>query len=92
MGIELLSWYKLNIHWLVASLPGLCPLLAVRINRKLSEVGQGPGNMAAVADNHPMLLKCAQVLVGDNATRLAVRLLGNIAQGRGGTLPFDTVC
>jgi len=35
---------------------------------------------------------CAQVLVGDNATRLAVRLLGNIAQGRGGTLPFDTVC
>ena len=32
-----------------------------------------------------------QVLMGDNATRLAVRLLGNVAQGRGRTLPLDTV-
>ena len=31
------------------------------------------------------------MLVGDNATRLAVRLLGNIAQGRGAALPLDTV-
>ena len=30
-------------------------------------------------------------MVGDNATRLAVRLLGNIAQGKGSTLPLDTV-
>ena len=36
-------------------------------------------------------LPCLQVLVGDNATRLAVRLLGNIAQGRGASLPLDTV-
>ncbi|XP_011404570.2 PREDICTED: cytoplasmic tRNA 2-thiolation protein 2-A-like isoform X2 [Amphimedon queenslandica] len=31
-----------------------------------------------------------KILVGDNATRLSVRLLGNIAQGRGGTIPLDT--
>ena len=37
------------------------------------------------------ILNCLQVLVGDNATRLAVRLLGNIAQGRGASLPLDTV-
>ena len=37
------------------------------------------------------VLNCLQVLVGDNATRLAVRLLGNIAQGRGASLPLDTV-
>ena len=29
--------------------------------------------------------------MGDSATRLAVRLLGNVAQGRGRTLPLDTV-
>ena len=29
--------------------------------------------------------------MGDTATRLAVRLLGNVAQGRGQTLPLDTV-
>ena len=29
--------------------------------------------------------------MGDNATRMAVRLLGNVAQGRGRTLPLDTV-
>ena len=29
-----------------------------------------------------------QVLVGDSATRLAVRLLGNIAQGRGASLQY----
>jgi cytoplasmic tRNA 2-thiolation protein 2 len=28
--------------------------------------------------------------VGDNATRLAVRLLGDVAQGRGRTIPLDT--
>ena len=38
-----------------------------------------------------VILNCLQVLVGDNATRLAVRLLGNIAQGRGASLPLDTV-
>ena len=29
--------------------------------------------------------------MGDTATRLAVRLMGNVAQGKGGTLPLDTV-
>lgn len=32
-----------------------------------------------------------KVLVGVNATKLAVRLLSNVAQGRGATLPFDVV-
>ncbi|CAI8010232.1 Cytoplasmic tRNA 2-thiolation protein 2-A [Geodia barretti] len=32
----------------------------------------------------------SKVLMGDTATRLAVRLLGNVAQGRGQTLPLDT--
>jgi cytoplasmic tRNA 2-thiolation protein 2 len=32
----------------------------------------------------------SKVLTGDTATRLAVRLLGNVAQGRGQTLPLDT--
>jgi cytoplasmic tRNA 2-thiolation protein 2 len=32
----------------------------------------------------------SKVLVGDNATRLAVRLLGDVAQGRGRTIPLDT--
>lgn len=46
---------------------------------------------------HRLLVEIARqygytkVLVGDNATRLAVRLLGNIAQGRGASLPLDTV-
>ena len=31
------------------------------------------------------------MLLGDNATRLSVRLLSNMAQGRGDTLPLDTV-
>lgn len=35
-------------------------------------------------------LKFTKVLVGDNASQLSVRLLGNIAQGRGGTIPLDT--
>ena len=29
--------------------------------------------------------------MGDNATRLAVKLIGSVAQGRGRTLPLDTV-
>lgn len=37
------------------------------------------------------LVLCVQVLMGDTATRLAVRLIGNVAQGRGRTLPLDTV-
>ncbi len=32
-----------------------------------------------------------KVLVGVNATKLAVRLLSNVAQGRGATLPLDVV-
>ena len=31
------------------------------------------------------------MLLGDNATQLSVRLLDNMAQGRGDTLPLDTV-
>lgn len=30
-----------------------------------------------------------KILVGDSASRLAVRLMGNVAQGRGNTLPLD---
>lgn len=32
-----------------------------------------------------------KVLVGDNASLLSCRLLANVAQGRGATLPMDTV-
>lgn len=32
-----------------------------------------------------------QVFVGETASRLSVRLLANIAQGKGDTLPLDTV-
>ena len=31
------------------------------------------------------------MLIGVNATQLAVRLLSNVAQGRGATLPLDVV-
>ena len=33
-----------------------------------------------------------KILVGENATRLAVKVLSNVAEGRGGTLPLDMVC
>ena len=33
-----------------------------------------------------------KILVGENATRLAAKVLCNIAEGRGGTLPLDAVC
>lgn len=33
---------------------------------------------------------CNKVMVGDNSTRLAVRLLSNVSQGRGGTVSLDT--
>ena len=33
-----------------------------------------------------------KILVGENATKLAAKVLSNIAEGRGGTLPLDTVC
>jgi cytoplasmic tRNA 2-thiolation protein 2 len=35
-------------------------------------------------------LECTKVMVGDNSTRLAVRLFSNVAQGRGGVVPLNT--
>ncbi|XP_062519879.1 cytoplasmic tRNA 2-thiolation protein 2-A-like [Corticium candelabrum] len=34
--------------------------------------------------------RCTKIMVGDSSTRLSVRLLSNVSQGRGGTVPLDT--